>query len=556
MKKSIRLFVCLAILMMALVPLSAQEAITLESVDDYLSNLVSFGLLGVDDFSLEVLENPPFIVDVREPNEWEEMGHIEGAIHVPVRTIAQSLDLLPADLDTPIVVYCKVGARGAIGMTALQMLGYTDVRSLAGGMDAWLAAGQPVVTGAFEPNPGEAPAIDETLVAEMDNYLTNVLPQGWGLISNSDLSLQLLENPPFLLDVRENAEREAGYIDSSIHVPLRELVANLDQLPDMDTEFVVYCKGGHRGAMAMVALQALGYNVKNLSGGYDGWVSAGYEVVGGMEPVEEAAVDVALPDAEPMVASAAGEFAVQAVVDVAGMAGFGTIASDDLAGMIDDVFLLDVREVDEYAEGFIGDAINVPVREVAQNLHLLPPMDSPIVVYCSAGHRGALAQMALTTLGYENVMSLRFGLPGWTGELNNAVPPVVAGEFPMVDEALWASVDGFLVSIPAGFGAVPVGDFNTMLLEGEPPFILDVREAGEFEGGHIEGSMNAPTRAFGDFLDVLPEDLATPIVVVGSSGHRSALALVALKMMGYEDVLSLGGGTGAWSNTGYELVTE
>lgn len=824
MQKSIRLFVCLAILMMALVPLSAQEAITTDYVDSYLSGVPDgFGVIRVDDFSLQLLEEAPFIVDVREPNEWEEVGYIEGAVNVPVRTIAQNLDLLPADLDTPIVVYCKAGARGAIGMTALQMLGYTDVRNLAGGMDAWLAAEQPVATGAFEPNPGEGPAIDSALVAEMDNYLTNVLPQGWGLISNSDLSLQLLENPPFLLDVRENTEREAGYIDGSIHVPLREVGANLDQLPDMDTEIVVYCKGGHRGAIAMVALQALGYNVKNLAGGYDGWVAAGnpvegaaeapaaeldqvavadnyltnilqegwgsissadlfsqllenppfiidvreqnewdetghimgavhiplrtladnldllpaqnqpivvyckagargtigtvvlgmlgytdvlnltggidgwlaseydvvtdyeapepsdmpdvdpamiawaqdylqnmlpqgwgqtsnealfteilegnapflvdvrevseweeighiegainvplrtvaasldqlpdkdtpivvyckkghrgaigtvvlgmlgydvrnlsggidgwmsvgYEVVGGMEPGDDVAMtDVVLPDAEPMAASAAGEFAVEAVVSVASMDGFGTLTGDDLAGMVDDVFLLDVREVDEYAEGFIGDAINVPVREVAQHLHLLPSMDTPIVVYCSAGHRGALAQMALTTLGYENVMSLRFGLRGWTGELNNAAPSVMAGEFPMVDESLWASVDGFLVNIPAGFGALPVADFNTMMLEGEPPFILDVREATEFEGGRIEGSVNAPTRAFGDFLGVLPEDMATPIVVVGSSGHRSALALVALKMMGYDDVLSLGGGTGAWTSAGYELVTE
>ena len=50
-----------------------------------------------------------------------------------------------------------------------------------------------------------------------DNYLQNELPQGWGQVKVEDLAAQLIEQPPFLLDVREPAEvEELGYIPGAI----------------------------------------------------------------------------------------------------------------------------------------------------------------------------------------------------------------------------------------------------------------------------------------------------------------------------------------------------
>lgn len=47
--------------------------------------------------------------------------------------------------DTPIVVFCAIGHRGGITMVALQLMGYTNVRSLSGGFTAWKNANLPVV---------------------------------------------------------------------------------------------------------------------------------------------------------------------------------------------------------------------------------------------------------------------------------------------------------------------------------------------------------------------------------------------------------------------------
>ncbi len=65
---------------------------------------------------------PPFLLDVREIAEVEEKGHIEGAVVIPLRELAQNLDLLPS-FDTPIITYCGSGWRATMAMAALANLG-------------------------------------------------------------------------------------------------------------------------------------------------------------------------------------------------------------------------------------------------------------------------------------------------------------------------------------------------------------------------------------------------------------------------------------------------
>jgi len=80
------------------------------------------------------------LVDVREPREWD-ICHLEGAILVPLATIEDALAEMPRD--RPVVLYCHTGIRS---MTALQLLrnrGFTQVQSLAGGIDAWARLVEP-----------------------------------------------------------------------------------------------------------------------------------------------------------------------------------------------------------------------------------------------------------------------------------------------------------------------------------------------------------------------------------------------------------------------------
>ena len=81
------------------------------------------------------------IVDVREPEEWET-GHIPGALHLPLGDLPRRVGAL--DPERPVVTVCHLGARSLVAATALSEAGFHDARSLAGGMDAWQAAGQPI----------------------------------------------------------------------------------------------------------------------------------------------------------------------------------------------------------------------------------------------------------------------------------------------------------------------------------------------------------------------------------------------------------------------------
>jgi len=86
----------------------------------------------------------PFIVDVREAKEITDNGFIEGSVNIPIRTFAKNLDKLPAKDQPIIVAECGSGHRSALAMMGLNMLGYTNVKSLAGGFGAWKAANLPI----------------------------------------------------------------------------------------------------------------------------------------------------------------------------------------------------------------------------------------------------------------------------------------------------------------------------------------------------------------------------------------------------------------------------
>jgi len=73
------------------------------------------------------------LVDVRTPEEYEQL-HLDGARNVPLQTLATGeLSALPKN--TPIIVYCAVGARSARAAELLASAGY-DVRNL-GAMENW-----------------------------------------------------------------------------------------------------------------------------------------------------------------------------------------------------------------------------------------------------------------------------------------------------------------------------------------------------------------------------------------------------------------------------------
>ena len=86
---------------------------------------------------------PLVLVDVREDHEWEK-GHLPGAVHLGKGIIERDAEERFPDKAAPLVLQCGGGFRAALAADNLQKMGYTNVRSLAGGYRGWVDAGLPI----------------------------------------------------------------------------------------------------------------------------------------------------------------------------------------------------------------------------------------------------------------------------------------------------------------------------------------------------------------------------------------------------------------------------
>ena len=82
------------------------------------------------------------LVDVREDSEFAA-GHLEGARHLGKGVIERDVETAIPDPDADIVLYCGGGFRSALAADNLAKMGYSNVKSMAGGWRAWNAKSLP-----------------------------------------------------------------------------------------------------------------------------------------------------------------------------------------------------------------------------------------------------------------------------------------------------------------------------------------------------------------------------------------------------------------------------
>ncbi|MES5814036.1 rhodanese-like domain-containing protein [Pseudoxanthomonas sp. Soil82] len=98
----------------------------------------------------DCLAGEALVVDVREPAEFAQ-GHLPGGVNLPRGVLEFQIRAHPAvagraagSSALPLLLYCLTGGRSALAADSLGQLGFEDVRSLAGGLQAWRNAGLPV----------------------------------------------------------------------------------------------------------------------------------------------------------------------------------------------------------------------------------------------------------------------------------------------------------------------------------------------------------------------------------------------------------------------------
>ena len=261
------------------------------------------------------------------------------------------------------------------------------------------------------------------LLPTIDAYLSS-LPADWGAISATELHEQMQASKPFIVDVRDAPEiRNEGHIAGSISIPVRTLLTNLHRLPGKQQPIVISCSSGHRSALAMGALQLLGYtNVKALTGGFYAWKRARLPVATGTPPGADRLTSLRVWFGRfiPSAAKTRPSDELLAALD-AYLSNLPNSLDSLPPPMLKDLLStskplqLDLRDAAEVAaHGGIDGATHIPLRTLIRHLDKLPPDRSALIITeCEDGHRAALAMLALNVLGYTNVRTLMGGLEAW-----------------------------------------------------------------------------------------------------------------------------------------------
>ncbi len=103
--------------------------------------------------------------------------------------------------------------------------------------------------------------------------MARVMPQQVPTVSVAELPADAV-----VLDVREDDEWVHGHIEGATHIPMGDVPARLDEVPDGDPLYVV-CRSGGRSARVAAWLNLNGYDAVNVAGGMGEWQEAGRPLV-------------------------------------------------------------------------------------------------------------------------------------------------------------------------------------------------------------------------------------------------------------------------------------
>ncbi|MGW2237436.1 rhodanese-like domain-containing protein [Streptomyces sp. NPDC001759] len=181
------------------------------------------------------------VLDARSPQEFAA-GHLRGSVNVPADgRFAEQAGMVVAPEQDVIVVAPQDREEEIV--TRLARIGFDKV-------------------GGYLREPeGAFPALAEEMT------------QASRLTADELRSALAGAEPPLVLDVRNTAEREEGFIEGSLHIPLAELARRVEEIP-ADRPLVVHCAGGHRSSIAASLLRHEGRtDVSDLLGGYGAWLA-------------------------------------------------------------------------------------------------------------------------------------------------------------------------------------------------------------------------------------------------------------------------------------------
>ena len=449
--------------------------------------------------------------------------------------------------------------------------------------------------GCSEDDNPEAPPVTQTEFELLTEYMTaNSLDlpdllDGWIVSASTVMDAGL--GSYFFIDLRSQADFDAGHIEGAMNTTLSEVVTFEDANNTAGLPVVVVCYTGQTAGHAVLALRVMGEDAQVLKWGMAGWhsdfaakwtdntgtVAYGYTGAWSSTGAPPAWGSFSDPDIATGLATGAAILQTQITGHV--LDGFNGITIETALTDYEDYQFINYwarEDWDQY--GHITGAYQVgPDSLNLATLAMLDP-DKPIVVYCWSGQTASVIAGWLCLLGYD-AYDLKFGANGMIySELTESKwsPPLVdnpyetsGGEFGILVSYLEAND----FDLPALLADAFVTATHIHLDVGlESYFIMDIRSAADFDTlGHIPGARNTPLADVLTYEDTYNKP-PKPVVVVCYTGHSAGHAVMALRLLGVEAyVLKWGmaswdsrfaaawtnntstdayGYTGAWSTTG------
>ena len=459
------------------------------------------------------------LLDLREQGVFGQ-SHILLATNLPLSDLELRLrDLVPRRA-TPVVL-CDGGEEGGgeglseRAAAVLAAAGYRDVRILEGGLAAWAAAGFELFSGINVPSK----AFGE--VIEQRHDTPNIGAEDLKAKLDAGEDLVILDSRPF-------EEYRVMSIPGGIDTPGAELVYRVrDLAPDPQTLVVVNCAGRTRSIIGAQSLINAGLPnpVVALRNGTMGWHLAGLALERGAErrfgPV----------------GGDARSWARAAAAQVGARFGVKWIDPQDLRAWQAEseertLYLLDVRDPEEYAAGHLPGSLSAPGGQLVQATdRWVAVRAARIVLVDDSAVRATMTASWLNQMGFPGVAVLADGLDGWDLETGPG-----AAEVP---ELAAAAVETLA---PAALRAAA-----------EEAFVVDLGDSLAHRAGHIPGAAWAIRARLAEVEDTLGS--RSKLVFTSEDGRLAKLAAAELTARWPERSLAaLEGGTAAWAAAGLPLV--
>ena len=455
------------------------------------------------------------LIDVRDGGPFAR-EHLLTASSVPLASIEVRAPALLPRRDVRIVAMDAVGGSDGDAERAARLLadhGYTDVSVLAGGLQAWRAAGYEVFSGTNVPSK----AFGEHVEHAFDT------PR----IEPAELERWRAEGRDVVVfDARPLEEYRQVSIPGASDCPGAELVLRVPaRVTSPGTIVVVNCAGRTRSILGAQSLRNAGLPnpVYALKNGTMGWHLAGLRTDRGRENLVEE------PDAQGL----AGARALAA--GVARRWGVRFVDRDGLARMRAErartTYVFDVRLPEAFAAGHLPGSVNAPGGQLVQATDTFAAVRHARIVLVDRHEvQAPMTAHWLAQMGWHDVHVLRGGLDG---PLETGPAPVAAlGE---------DAPDAPAIGVAALAEALAAGGTR----------VIDVGDSYGYRAARIPGSCYAMRSRLAAALAALPEH--DPLVFCCNDGRLARFAARDALALGRTQVRWLEGGRAAWRAAGREF---